>query len=389
MTQFNRCKNLMDQELNSEFQAFFKHKFTSTRDVSQQYLELIVKASQSEIGYLHLYNANTQEIKLNVWSQKVLDMCATTHDSHYPIKEAGIWADCIRQDHYVIHNDYPNQASNAGLPSGHFPLTRHMSFPVKVKGEIVAVIGVGNAISAYTQETACYINQIIQDTVAKVSFKIEQIKDQAEAMKREFNETPNEEILIDMLEAISKALEMHDVYTTHHQQKVSKISERIAEKLELPQQQITGLVIGALIHDIGKISIPTQILNKVNKLHAVEYELLKLHTTNGSAILKGVKSPWPIFEMINQHHERLDGTGYPLGLTSKQICIEAKIIAVADTFDAMASDRPYRYAQGADKAIAELKLNRGIKYDHYVVDAFMSCYNDDATFGGLYNPPPR
>jgi putative nucleotidyltransferase with HDIG domain len=191
-------------------------------------------------------------------------------------------------------------------------------------------------------------------------------------------------MLVDMLGAISRALEIRDEYTSSHQRNVAHICGLIADDLDIPFQQKEGLIIGALVHDIGKIAIPSQILNKTGKLLYAEYLLLQSHAEVGSSIFSHVTFPWPILEIIEQHHERLDGSGYPKGLKGNQIVMEARIIAVADTFDAMASDRPYRKALGAQKAIQCLTEGRGKLFDPYVVDAFLRCYQQDVTLGGKY-----
>ena len=126
-----------------------------------------------------------------------------------------------------------------------------------------------------------------------------------------------------------------------------------------------------MVHDIGKIAIPSEILTKPGKLNPAEYHLIKTHVERGAEIFASINFPWPILEMITQHHERLDGSGYPHGLRAESIILEARIIAVADVFDSMASHRPYRYAPGGQKAIHELKIGRSLLYDPYVVDALM------------------
>lgn len=141
----------------------------------------------------------------------------------------------------------------------------------------------------------------------------------------------------------------------------------------------------ALVHDIGKIAIPSEILTKPRELNPAEYQLIKTHVERGAEIFAAMDFPWPILEMISQHHERLDGSGYPHGLRAEAIVLEARIIAVADVFDSMASHRPYRYAPGIVKAIEELKTGRSSLYDPYVVDALLKCLDEaDESFWRLY-----
>jgi hemerythrin-like metal-binding protein/PAS domain S-box-containing protein/putative nucleotidyltransferase with HDIG domain len=172
-----------------------------------------------------------------------------------------------------------------------------------------------------------------------------------------------------ILFSVSKAMEARDSYTAVHQRNVAEISSSIARKLELDDEQVEGIELGASIHDIGKVSIPAELLVKPTQLRSVEFELIKTHVMAGINILEDVKFPWPIINIISQHHERLDGTGYPKGLEGDSICLEARIVGVADVFEAMSSHRPYRPALGQDAALEELKLHKGIKYDERVVDA--------------------
>jgi putative nucleotidyltransferase with HDIG domain len=140
---------------------------------------------------------------------------------------------------------------------------------------------------------------------------------------------------------------------------------------------LEGLRLGASIHDLGKLSIPSELLTKPTHLSEIEYLLIKTHAETGASILKNVQFPWPIIEIVSQHHERIDGSGYPKGLKGDEICLEARIVAVADVFEAMSAHRPYRASLGTDKAIAELKAHRGSHYDPEVVDTLLALLEED------------
>jgi putative nucleotidyltransferase with HDIG domain len=181
--------------------------------------------------------------------------------------------------------------------------------------------------------------------------------------------------LNDSIAAMSKMVEMRDPYTAGHQTKVADLSVAIARGLKLPDDQVKYLRIAALIHDIGKIHIPSDILNKPGKLRDMEWELIRIHAQGSYDILKNIEFPWPIAQIALQHHERLDGSGYPKGLSGDQILLEAKILAVADVVDAMSSDRPYRPALGIEKALEEISQNKGVLYDPNIVDACLKLFN--------------
>lgn len=171
-----------------------------------------------------------------------------------------------------------------------------------------------------------------------------------------------------IVQAISVAVEMRDPYTAGHQQRVADLSCAIARQMGIHQDDIYGLRMASVIHDLGKITVPAGILSKPGRLSKLEYELIKSHVQAGYDILKRIEFPWPIADIILQHHERLDGSGYPQGLKNDQIMLPARILAIADVFETIASHRPYRPALGLQPAIDELSANRGKLYDTQAVD---------------------
>jgi len=176
--------------------------------------------------------------------------------------------------------------------------------------------------------------------------------------------------------AIAATSEARDAYTAGHQRQVARISVAIATEIGLDADAIEGIRVAAEIHDIGKISIPTEILTRPTKLHAAEFELIKTHPRAGYEIVCNIPFPWPVADMILQHHERCDGSGYPDGIRGDQILIGARIIAVADVVDAMASHRPYRPALGIESALAEIERGRGTAYDANVADACLRLFRE-------------
>lgn len=182
------------------------------------------------------------------------------------------------------------------------------------------------------------------------------------------------ETLADTIRAIALTVEKRDPYTAGHQQKVAALCVAIGRELGLPEDRLEGLRLGALIHDIGKVYIPAEILNRPGKLTDAEFEIIKSHPEVGYDIVKDVKFPWPVGDMILQHHEHLDGSGYPRGLKGEAIVLEARILAVADTVEAMSAHRPYRPALGVEKALAHIQEKRGTWYDLDAVDACVKLF---------------
>jgi len=159
-----------------------------------------------------------------------------------------------------------------------------------------------------------------------------------------------------------------------HQRRVSDLARTIATEMNLPSEKIEAIRMAASIHDIGKISVPAEILCKPAMLNDLEFSLVKGHPQYGYEIIKNVESPWPLADIVRQHHERLNGSGYPLGLKEKDILLEARIIAVADVVEAMISYRPYRPALELQCALEEIEKNAGILYDRQVVDACLRLF---------------
>jgi HD-GYP domain-containing protein (c-di-GMP phosphodiesterase class II) len=177
------------------------------------------------------------------------------------------------------------------------------------------------------------------------------------------------------IQAMAAMVERRDPYTAGHERRVCKLAMAIVEEMALSEQQTTAIELAAVIHDVGKIGVPAEILSKPGALSSIEFELVKSHSQVGYEILKDIAFPWPIAQIVWQHHERLDGSGYPLGLRSEEILLEARVIAVADVVEAMSSHRPYRPAHTMVETVAEISNDRGIRYDAAVVDACLKVLN--------------
>lgn len=168
---------------------------------------------------------------------------------------------------------------------------------------------------------------------------------------------------------VASVAEMKDPHTAGHQRQVARLSCDIAKEMGLSDEKIEGIRVAAMVHDIGKINVPAEILSKSGTLDRIEFDLVKTHPQGGYDILKQIRFPWPVAEIVLQHHERMNGSGYPQGLKGDDILLEARVLAVADVVEAMSSHRPYRPALGIDRAIEEIKKNKSKLYDRDVVAA--------------------
>jgi putative nucleotidyltransferase with HDIG domain len=187
-------------------------------------------------------------------------------------------------------------------------------------------------------------------------------------------------LLEDTARALSLAMEMRDPYTAGHQRRVTQLSLALGEALGFDESQLSGLRVTGLLHDLGKLNIPASILSRPSRLTDAELDLIKGHAESAYEILKEIDFPWPVAQAVLQHHERLDGSGYPRGLSGDEIRLEARILAVADVVEAMSSHRPYRPAHGVDHALAHVQRYRGVRFDEQVTDACLKLFEDGFIF---------
>ncbi len=245
-----------------------------------------------------------------------------------------------------------------------------VSLPLGRKGKPIGALTIcSSEVDAFDEEEVELLAGLARDlTFGIYSMRSELARQKAQ---RALYESKNrlQKTLSATIRSMGTALEVRDPYTAGHQARVGAIAVLIADQMGLPRDLMVGLHMAADVHDIGKLSVPTSILSKPTKLSEAEMTIIQGHPKVGHDILKGIEFPWPIAKMILQHHERLDGSGYPNGLFGEQILLEAKIMAVADVLDAMASHRPYRPAMTIEKAMSEIHHGKGFLYDSEVVEA--------------------
>jgi PAS domain S-box-containing protein/putative nucleotidyltransferase with HDIG domain len=213
-------------------------------------------------------------------------------------------------------------------------------------------------------------NQLLDPAIRGVVVNARDVTDQVRFREQ------RESSLVALIESLGRTAEFRDPYTAGHQHRVSQLAAAIATRLDLEPDRVEGARLGATIHDIGKVAVPAEILSFPGKLPGAAFEMIKTHCQVGHDIVSGIEFPWPVADIILQHHERIDGTGYPNALHEDQIIVEAKVVAVADVVEAMTSHRPYRPGLGFDVALAELERQRGSKLDADVVDACTSLVSE-------------
>jgi PAS domain S-box-containing protein/putative nucleotidyltransferase with HDIG domain len=245
------------------------------------------------------------------------------------------------------------------------------AFPLADRGGVFA------ALAIYAGETHAFdagALNLLQELADDLAYGIQALRDRANGEAAERRWRAGLEATIG---ALASAAEMRDPYTAGHQQRVARLAVAIARELQLPEQQIEGLYLAGIVHDVGKINVPAEILSNPGRLSEAQYQLVREHAEAGYAILKGVDFPWPLAEIVRQHHERLDGSGYPRGLKGDEILPEAQILSVADVVESMLTHRPYRPARGRDAALAEIEKGKGAMFDPAAVDACLALFREN------------
>jgi putative nucleotidyltransferase with HDIG domain len=252
-----------------------------------------------------------------------------------------------------------------------------IALPLTVEGKAIGILDI------YAKDPAAFDPEevrLLEELAGGVAFGIWSLRTDRERQRAETEVQRSLEKLKKALDgtvlAVAKTVEMRDPYTAGHQRQVAELAAAIAQEMGFSAERVEGMRVLGCLHDIGKIAIPAEILSKPGRLSPMEFTLIKDHPRVGYEIIKGIDFPFPLAEGILQHHERLNGSGYPQGILGPAIIPEAKILAVADVVEAMASHRPYRRSLGLDQALEEISRNRGILYDPEVVDICLKLFNE-------------
>lgn len=242
--------------------------------------------------------------------------------------------------------------------------------PLRTDGEANGVLAIySRRRNAFDEETTDFLNEVANDIAVGVhALHLDKnLHATLDHLRSSMNST---------VEAIASMVELRDPYTAGHERRVAQLACAIGKEMGLPERQVEGLRVIGYLHDIGKIAVPAEILSKPTRLSEIELAMVKAHAQSGYDILKNLEFPWPVAQAALQHHERLDGSGYPQGLKGPDIILDARILMVADVVEAMASHRPYRAAIGLEGALAEITANRGKLYDERVVDTCIRLFSE-------------
>ena len=311
------------------------------------------------------------------------------HEDGYLVETKRSWADndighgptgsAIRTGVVQVNQNF--RSNPALMPWREAALKRGYQSSISLPFKTAA--GTLGALTIYASEPDAFNEteiSLLKELAGDLAFGIETLRTRAErdriAIEQQNDQAILQRSLEQSIQAIADTVETRDPYTAGHQRRVAELATAIAREMGLDEQRIHGIRLAASIHDLGKIQVPAEILSKPGKLTEIDFMLIKLHAQSGYDILKDIEYPWPIADMVHQHHERLDGSGYPQGLKDGQILLESCILSVADVVEAMASHRPYRPAMGIDLALKEIERGRDSIYDPGVADACLKLFRE-------------
>jgi putative nucleotidyltransferase with HDIG domain len=330
--------------------------------------ELAEELTDSRAGYLHVVEEGGG-IRIAAWTGRTLSRCSMQSESHYSLDRAGIWADCVRRGEPVVHNELSAQDYRRGLPEGHAPLTRHLAVPVMEQGRPVMVLGVGNKPTPYGERDVEEVRLLAESAWGLLRRKAHQ---EREARHLRFLE----ENMVATIEVVNTIVSMRDPYTAGHERRVSHLAHAIAAEMGLDLEIQDRVRVAALVHDVGKLALPAEVLSKPARLTPMEMEIVRTHSRQGAQILGKSNFSWPLADIVLQHHERYDGTGYPDGLRGEEIMLEARVIAVADVVEAMSSQRPHRPPRPLAAALEEIEAGAGTRYDPRAAQACLRLFRE-------------
>ena len=259
--------------------------------------------------------------------------------------------------------------------AGRYGYASCLALPLKMDDQTFGALSIySKDTDAFSKSEVELLKELTTDlATGLINLRIRHERDQAHRERQRYTDRLRASMQ-DTIQAVATVVEMRDAYTAGHQRRVADLAVAIAHEMGLSEDQVHGIHLAGIVHDIGKIQIPAEILSKPARLSHLEYSFVKTHSQAGYDILKGISFPWPIAQAVFQHHERMDGSGYPLGVSGDEILLEARILCVADVVESMFSHRPYRPGLGIEAALDEIRKNRGILYDSEVVDAALRVF---------------
>jgi putative nucleotidyltransferase with HDIG domain len=352
-------------------------------DVGELMEVIIIRVAgllKAKHGFFYLYNPDTDALELN----KAFGSCREYIG--YCLKQGtGLAGKVLQTGKPMVVNDY--QAWKERLSDTRLSSIRAVTaLPLRVNGLIMGVMGFvhtkedGKKFAKNDMAVLTYFAALASIALSNTKFSASSqqgLKQRARTAKELYRSHEQlQETFVASVNALASTIELKDPYTAAHQRWVTSLACAVAAEMGLDKERVEGVRMAGLIHDIGKMNVPAEFLNKPGRLSDIEYDVIKTHPQSGHDIVREIQFPWPVAQIVLQHHERMDGSGYPQRLTGMQILLEARILAVADVVESMASPRPYRDTYGIKIALEEIAKNRGILYDSDVVAACLRVFQE-------------
>ena len=326
--------------------------------IVRRVIEQAMEVANSPLGYLYFVDPTEKTITLAAWRDSTHPQVVMANSDAQPLGRELLFNECVRSKHATSSNDLSRKPQSDGLPD----LTRYLAVPMLSGDDVVAVLGVGNRDASYNDEDQRVLASLA-DGVWRVLHSKRAHLVTLSALQR------TDVALQGMIDSFVRMSERHDPYTAGSSRRVAALAVAIGREAGLDGERQHGLRVAALLHDIGNIAVPPSILCKPAPLTETELALMRTHVEEGCQLLADIDFGAPIADIVYQTHERYDGSGYPRGVKGEEIMLEARILAIADTVEAMCSPRPYRPAAGMDAAIEEINRNSGRLYDQHLVAA--------------------
>lgn len=341
------------------FAELYRHaEVGDESEIVRRLIDQALEATDSPLAYLYFADGHDQRVQLAAWRDRSQAHAVMGIGASLPLADAPLVAECLRSKRPLIGNDTASRVRLASLPE----FKRLLAVPMMNNDETVAVLGVANRDAAYDEDDQRTLLALAQGAWRVLQSKRAQARTLA-ALQR------TDVALQSMIDSFVRVIERHDPYTAGSSRRVAMLAVALGREAGLDGERQHGLRIAALLHDVGNIAVPAAILAKPAPLTETEHALMRTHVEEGCQLLAEIDFGAPVADIIYQSHERFDGSGYPRGLKGEEIMIEARILAIADTVEAMCSPRPYRPAIGMDGALAEINSAAGRLFDPQLVAA--------------------
>ena len=346
------------RQLESMVDLFKQSDSLDEASIMRRVVECAAEVTDSPLAYLLFVQPADKTIALAAWRDRSQPQATIAHAEPRPLLKAGIFAECVRARHATSSNDLTWKPQADGLPD----LQRYLAVPMLDGEETVAVLGVANRDAGYSEA-----DQRLLAALGDSAWRILRSK---RAHGRTLSALHRSDVAMQgMIDALLRLTEKHDPYTAGSARRVAALAVALGREAGLDGERQHALRVAALLHDVGSVVVPPSVLAKPGRLTDVETALMRTHVEEGCKLLADIDFGAPVAEIVYEHHERFDGSGYPRGLKGEDIMIEARILAIADVVESMCSSRPHRAALGMDAAIEEINRGAGLVYDLHLATA--------------------